>query len=263
MSFSIEPIAREYVYRRFKLASTAEKEKIINDWVNKIEDSQALVKDFKERVGDPNGKKILDAGSGPGGVSIAFAMAGAEVSGVDVEKELFEISEKHAEGHGVKLHFFLYDGNKLPFRDDTFDYAISVSVLEHTTDPVLYLSEILRVIKPSGKCYLAFPNKLWPKETHTGIWGLTYLPGFLRPTVISILKRNPLGENNLHFYTYWNLLGMLKRMKARGFKWRIVPEEGQAQKGVKKIIKTILGTFGISYKTFLSHILVILEKTNL
>ncbi len=262
MTFSIEYIAREYVYKRFPQASPVEKEKIINDWVNKIEDSKSLVEDFRARAGEPSGKKILDAGSGPGGVSIAFALAGADMYGVDIEKELYDISVLHAEKAGVKINFFLYDGLRLPFPDNTFDYAVSVSVIEHTSHPEMYLSEILRVVKPLGKCYLAFPNKLWPKETHTGIWFLTYIPAPLRPSVIKILKRNPLEENNLHFYTYFNLKKMLDRVSADDYLWRIVPEEGQARSGIKKIVKNILGIFGLSYKAFLSHILVILEKTD-
>lgn len=260
MTFFIDKVAREYVERRFPRASKTEKEKIIVDWANKVEDSKALVKDFEERVGKVAGKKILDAGSGSGGVSIAFALAGADVSGVDIEKDLYEISLKHAEAYNVKADFFLSQEAKLPFADNTFDYAVSVSVLEHVTDPELYLSEILRVTKPAGKCYLAFPNKLWPKETHTGIWLLTYLPTFLRPIVVSLLHRNPLEENNLHFYNYFDLQQMLKRIENDSSVWRIIPEGGKTKSVIKKFIKKRLGLFGISYKTFLSHVSVILEK---
>jgi len=263
MTFSIEPIAREYVYKRFTHASTSEKEKIITDWVHKINDSKALVDDFKARIGDPKGKKLLDVGSGPGGVSIAFALAGAEVYGIDIEKDLYEIAIEHAKAYAVKPRFFLYDGNKLPFDDNIFDYAVSVSVLEHTTSPENYLSEILRVMKPDGKCYLAFPNKLWPKETHTEIWGLTYFPRFLRSPLIKLLKRNPLEENNLHFYTYFDLERMLKSVRTGSYSWRIVTEEGKAKKGIKKMVKDFLSFFGLSYKAFLSHVLVILEKNKL
>ena len=259
-SFSIDKIAREYVYGRFPHATKIENEKVVLDWVNKIKDSKALVEDFRVRVGDPRGKKILDVGSGPGGVSIAFALAGADVSGVDIEKELYEIAKLHADSYGVKINFFLYDGDKLPFADNTFDYGVSVSVLEHTTDPQMYLSEILRVTKPGGKCYLAFPNKLWPRETHTGVLLLTYMPAFLRPFILRLLRRNPLEENNLHFYTYFDLKRMLGNIKDGSYIWRIIPEEGRSQSIFKKVIKKILGTVGLSYKTFLSHVSVILRK---
>lgn len=260
MAFSIEKEAQDYVAKRFIHASKKEKEKIVTDWVNKITDSKALVLDFKTRVGDPKGKKILDVGSGPGGVSIAFALSGGDVFGIDIEKDLYEIAKLHAESYGVQVDFSLYNGETLPFSDNTFDYTVSVSVLEHTTNPEFYLSEILRVTKPNGKCYLAFPNKLWPKETHTGVWFLTYLPSFLRPLLLRLLHRNPLEENNLHFYTYFDLKRILRNIEKDSYKWKIVFEEGKTQSGIKKIIKNFLGFFGLSYKIFLSHISVILEK---
>lgn len=260
MPFSIESVAREYVNKRFSQASVPEKEKLVKDWVNKVPDSQALVKDFKERAGDPSGKEMVDIGFGNGGVSIAFALAGAKMSGVDVEKELQEIAQAHAKSFGAQASFFLCDGQKLPFADDIFDYAISVSVLEHTDCPAGHLAEILRVVKPGGRCYLAFPNKLWPKETHTGVWLLTYLPAFCRPAALRFLKRSPLAANNLHFYTYFDLRRLIERVCHNGFYWHILPEQGRAQGGFKKIIKKILEVFGLPYKAFLSHILVILEK---
>lgn len=259
MTFSIEQIARNYVFERFPKASLPEKEKIIRDWINKMNDSKHLVSDFKQRVGDPTGKRILDAGCGNGGLSIAFWMAGAKPTGIDIEKDLYDIALRQKEAYGADIDFHLYDGFKLPFPSNEFDMAVSVSVLEHTTDPVMYLSEIMRVLKPGGFLYLGFPNKLWPMETHTRIPMLTYLPAFVRPRVVSLLGRNPLEENNLHFYNYFNLQKMLKQ-SAGEYVWSIIPEEGKSKNIIKKIIKKILGFFGLNYKVFLPHILVILKK---
>lgn len=259
MSFPIEPIAREYVYKRFPSASVTEKEKIIGDWKNKMKDSSALVEDFKRRVGDPSGKKILDVGCGNGGVGIAFALAGAYSAGVEIEEDLYLIAKKQVEGYKVNMDLHLYDGTRLPFDTNTFDYATSTSVLEHTSDPVLYLEETVRVLKKGGSLYLGFPNKLWPKETHTGIYFLTYLPSMFRSSLSKMLGRQSLEENNLHFYTYFDLQRMIKKINAR-YDITIVQEEGQSKSGLKNIIKKILGLFGLSYKAFLPHILVIVKK---
>lgn len=261
MNFSIEKAAETYLAKRFPRASDLEKRKVINDWNNKILDSIALVKDFKRRIGDPKDKKIIDVGSGSGGVSIAFSQAGALVSGVDIEKELYEISKAHAESYGVRPDFHLYDGIKLPFENNTFDYGISVSVLEHTDDPISYLKEILRVLKPGGFLYLGFPNKLAPVETHTQILFLTYLPAFLRPIYIKILRRSPLEDNNLHFYNYFDLKRMLRVIKKLDDNyWYLVPEKGSNRNPLKTTLKWALNLLGIPYKAFLPHILVILEK---
>ncbi len=260
--FEISAVADEYINRRYPRASRPERQKYINDWVHKVEAAQGVVADFTKRVGDPKGQNILDAGSGNGGISIAFAKAGAKPTGVEIEEDLHLISLRYADTYNVNINWVLYDGDNLPFGDHCFDSAISVSVLEHTSDPVLYLQQILRTVKPGGMLYLAFPNKLWPKETHTQIWFLTYLPKFLRPRLISLLNRNPLEDNNLHFYSYWDLQNMLEVATEQGYKWRIVEEVGQTSNKLKILIKNALGFFGIPYKSVLSHVSLILKKEN-
>ncbi len=259
MDFDISKIARKYVYDRFPKASYDEKEKIIKDWERKKEDSASLVKDFKKRVCDPSGLRIVDIGSGNGGISIAFAKSGAKVSGVDIEEDLFNISKLYAQSENVDVDLRLYDGNKLPFENDFFDAAVSASVIEHTTSPTLYLSEILRVVKPGGFLYLGFPNKYAFRETHTRVMFLTYMPSFLRPYILRLLNRNPLEDNNLHFYSYFDLETMIKKTSS-SYKWQIMTEEGETKNKIKIFIKKILNLFGLSYKIFLPHILVILKK---
>lgn len=55
----------------------------------------------------------------------------------------------------------LWDGIRMPFDDDSFDCAIATEVLEHVPDPKLFLSEIYRVLKPSGLLFFTTPF-LWP-----------------------------------------------------------------------------------------------------
>lgn len=259
-NFSIEKEARSYVEKRFPNASEKEKDKIIKDWANKISKSEGVVSDFKARVIDPRGLKILDLGSGNGGLAIAFSKAGAEVSGVDIEKELVDVSRRQADFHDEKINFHLYDGATLPFGNGYFDAIVSVSVLEHVTDPVNFFKEAWRVLKPGGFFYLAFPNRLWPKETHTGLWGITYLPAGLAIFAVKLFGRNPLEDNNLHFYTFWKLKKFLKLSGVEGKSWMIIEESGAGKGLVKNLIKKTLSFFGISYKAFLPHIMAILKK---
>jgi SAM-dependent methyltransferase len=44
-------------------------------------------------------------------------------------------------------------GERLPFRDDSFDAVFSLNVLEHVKDPFTCAKEIARVLKPAGKLY--------------------------------------------------------------------------------------------------------------
>jgi len=48
-------------------------------------------------------------------------------------------------------------GQSLPFKDDSFDAALSLAVLEHVDDPFLCASELMRVVKPGGKIMVIIP----------------------------------------------------------------------------------------------------------
>jgi SAM-dependent methyltransferase len=48
-------------------------------------------------------------------------------------------------------------GEKLPFKDNSFDAVISIAVLEHVKDPWLCAKEILRVLKPGGDLICCVP----------------------------------------------------------------------------------------------------------
>src|SRR5262249_1364123 len=48
-------------------------------------------------------------------------------------------------------------GQRLPFRDASFDGLLSIAVLEHVRDPFACAAEIHRVLKPGGRAYVAVP----------------------------------------------------------------------------------------------------------
>jgi SAM-dependent methyltransferase len=48
-------------------------------------------------------------------------------------------------------------GEKLPFKDESFDAVLSVAVLEHVKDPFLCAREIVRVMKPGAKLFCCVP----------------------------------------------------------------------------------------------------------
>lgn len=51
----------------------------------------------------------------------------------------------------------LYDGNKFPYANDSFDSVLCNQVLEHVFNPNEFLQEINRVLKKGGKLLLTVP----------------------------------------------------------------------------------------------------------
>jgi len=50
-----------------------------------------------------------------------------------------------------------YDGNKFPFKDESFDAVLSFQVFEHVFEPDRFLSEVQRVLKDQGTILLTVP----------------------------------------------------------------------------------------------------------
>lgn len=95
--------------------------------------------------------KILDVGTGPGFFAINLALAGHQVCAVDVTEEMLAHARENAEAYGAKAEFVLYDGEHLPFADESFDLVVSRNVLWNLEKPEEALREWKRVLTPGGR----------------------------------------------------------------------------------------------------------------
>ena len=59
--------------------------------------------------------------------------------------------------HGTEMVDMLYDGKKIPFPNEEFDYVFSTEVMEHVPEPKDFLKEIYRVLKPGGVLIMTVP----------------------------------------------------------------------------------------------------------
>src|SRR5690242_15676931 len=79
------------------------------------------------------GQRLLDVGSGTGGLSRVLArrvgLAGA-VAGVDNSATMVATAEERAAGLGLPLTYRVADAHTLPFADASFDGCISGGVFE-------------------------------------------------------------------------------------------------------------------------------------
>lgn len=95
---------------------------------------------------------VLDLGAGAGIVTqMNFLNQCREICGVDPDPRVIENPYLH-EG---KVGF----GENLPYPDGKFDVVFCDNVMEHLDNPVVVLSEIARVLKPTGYFLWKTPNR--------------------------------------------------------------------------------------------------------
>ncbi len=92
--------------------------------------------------------RVLDVGAG-GSTYRGFFAAGATTVTLDISL------------HGRPS--VMGSALELPFRGSSFDSVISTQTLEHVSDPFRAMSEMNRVLKPSGRLLLIAPQT-WPEH---------------------------------------------------------------------------------------------------
>jgi SAM-dependent methyltransferase len=105
----------------------------------------------------PAGARILDVGCGPGRHAVPLAMAGLNVTGIDVSLRFLEIAAESARAAGVGAAFFEVDARQMPFEDE-FDAVISICQGGFGlmgADDSLILRRMMEAAKPGGRVILS------------------------------------------------------------------------------------------------------------
>ena len=107
------------------------------------------------RVGVNAGDRVLDVACGTGNAAIPAAVAGGEVTGLDITPELFEDARRRAGEAGVELDLVEGDAQDMPFDDQSFDVVVSTFGCMFAPDHKRAAGEIARVLKPGGRMGVA------------------------------------------------------------------------------------------------------------
>ncbi len=102
---------------------------------------------------------VLDIGCGQGWqlAEIRKLCPSARLFGMDISPKLVALAREHVPGAQIDTG----DADKLVYPEAAFDVVVMTEVLEHLTDPVLALGQILHVLKPGGWMLLTVPNRDW------------------------------------------------------------------------------------------------------
>jgi len=106
--------------------------------------------------------KVLDLGCGDGTTAVPLARTGAEVTGIDIARNLVEAGNRRAKELGLtRLSFQEGDACNLDgVGDDAFDLTLSVFGAMFAPRPFEVAREIVRVTKPGGRVVMGnwIPN---------------------------------------------------------------------------------------------------------
>lgn len=119
-----------------------------------------------EFLGDVQGQRILDAGSGGGYLSRLLAKRGAHMVAVENARRSHEIAVARQEREPLDIEFHRASISAMPFLEDaSFDAVVANYVLMDVRDYEAAIAEIARVLRPGGRfiCVITrnSPEGLW------------------------------------------------------------------------------------------------------
>src|SRR4051812_12294576 len=122
------------------------------------ESGQSLVRS----IGITTPLRALDLGSGDGTTAVPLARLGADVTGIDIARNLVEAGNKRAAAAGLRnLRFQEGDAIDLQgIADRTFDLTISIFGAMFAPKPFDVAKQLVRVTKPGGRIVMGnwIPN---------------------------------------------------------------------------------------------------------
>ena len=104
-----------------------------------------------KQLGRMKGKKILNLGSGIGEETVYLAKQKAQVTAIDISKQMLEVTKRLAKQNRIrqKITYKHANAEKLPFKDNTFDAVLGCNLLHHVNLKKC-IKESKRVLKPGG-----------------------------------------------------------------------------------------------------------------
>ncbi len=113
----------------------------------------AKVTDVEEALADidlAKGGRALDVATGGGHTALYLASRGFEVTASDITPAMLENTAKLAEERGLVIQTALHVAEELPYADGTFDVVSCRVAGHHFSDPMAFVTESARVLKPGG-----------------------------------------------------------------------------------------------------------------
>jgi len=156
------------------------------------------------------GETFLDIGSAAGANTAALAESGYSATGAEIVAEFVSLARQTHPG----IPFVTAPAEELPFADESFDFVVLLSLLEHVHDWRKTIAEAVRVLKRNGVLFATTTNRFCPKQYEIRyLYGFGYLPSRVQKTIYSLSMRywpRLVHHTDLPAY-HWFSFGQLAR----------------------------------------------------
>ena len=125
---------------------------------------QGGAEEFVARLDVKRGASVLDVACGNGNTAIPAALAGADVTGIDIAPYLIEQAIERAKQEKVSAEFDVGDAEDLPYEPESFDLVMTMFGAMFAPRPEIVAAELKRVCRPGG--VIAMAN--WTPEGFIG-----------------------------------------------------------------------------------------------
>ncbi len=139
-----------------------------------------------DQIGVPEtslrGKKVVDAGCGPGVYTLVMADAyGAKVTAVDIESDCVDLTREMCKKRSLAVETKIDDVRNLTLPSDAYDTVVCVGVVYHTGVPLDCLRSFYRVLKSGGECYVSLIRRSLLTDTQYVLFNIYHrLPSLVQ-----------------------------------------------------------------------------------
>ena len=175
------------------------------------------------------GQKVLDIGSGWGGLAITLAqVAGVDVTGLTLSEEQHRVATRRAKDAGLQdqVRFYLRDYRQ---EREQYDRIVSVGMFEHVGIKHYdeFFSRLSSLLKEDGLALLHFIGSTGERSTPNSWINKYIFPGGYCPSLSEVLQ--PIETSEL-FVTDIEVLHLHYAQTLRHWRTRFLAHKGEIQK---------------------------------
>lgn len=174
----LEPVELKRLYETLRESSHPSKEHLW--WKRKMGEG-----DFQWVAPHlPAAGRVLDIGCSEGSFLMQFKQAGWVTCGVEPS----DYAQYGQKVYGLDIRQGAFEETELPQR--AFDLVTALRVLEHLSDPKVFLERVKTLLKPDGFLYLEVPDAFKPRHHLAHFLGAEHLRLFTQGSLTRFLKQS-------------------------------------------------------------------------